>query len=53
MDGGTIISAKVPEAMRAKLAALAEQNDRSLSAELRRARRMYLRVEARDEEGPA
>jgi hypothetical protein len=53
MTGSTIISAQVPQRLRDELAALAVQNDRSLSAELRRGLGLYLAVEQRSQEPKA
>ena len=50
MEGSTIVSAQMPLELRDKLAQLAAAHDRSLSAELRRATTLYLRVEARDDQ---
>ena len=48
ISDSTIISAAVPASVRDGLVKLAVERDRTLSAELRRAAAMYLRVEARD-----
>jgi len=50
MSDSTVISAAVPAVVRDQLAKLAAAHDRSLSAELRRAASLYLRVESRSED---